>query len=73
MVEQITNLRILNKKSRNSGNMIFHNFIDFCKAFDRNMVWRLAQKKQSYGSWKAGKYQKSADRGDCEWIEACSS
>ena len=38
--EQITTVRILNEKARDSGNLIFHNFIDFRKAFDR--VWHDA-------------------------------
>ena len=39
-VQQITTLRILNEKAREIGNMIFHNFIDFKKAF--YIVWRKA-------------------------------
>lgn len=39
-VEQITTLRLLNEKARDTGKMIFHNFIDFRKAFDR--VWHAA-------------------------------
>ena len=38
--QQISTLRILNEKARDTGNMIFHNFIDFRKAFDR--VWHEA-------------------------------
>lgn len=38
--EQIANLRILNEKIRDAGQVIFHNFIDFRKAFDR--VWQDA-------------------------------
>ena len=36
-VEQITNLRVLCEKRRNVSNPVFHNFIDFKKAFVR--VW----------------------------------
>ncbi len=39
-VEQITTVRILNEKARNMGSLIFHNFIDFRKVFDR--VWHDA-------------------------------
>ena len=39
-VQQMTTLRILNEKAKEIGSMIFHNFIDFKKAFDR--VWRKA-------------------------------
>ena len=39
-VQQITPLRILNEKAREIGSIIFHNFIDFKKAFDR--VWHKA-------------------------------
>ncbi len=39
-LEQVTKLRILNEKARDTGNIIFHNFIDFRKAFDR--VWHEA-------------------------------
>ena len=39
-VEQITTVRILNDKARDAGSLIFHNFIDFCKAFDK--VWHDA-------------------------------
>ena len=39
-VEQITTLRILNEKARDAGKLIFYNFIDFRKAFDR--VWHDA-------------------------------
>ena len=38
--QQITTLRILNEKARDIGGMVFHNFIDFRKAFDR--VWHEA-------------------------------
>ena len=38
--EQITNLRNLCEKSRNHNHLLFHNFIDFKKAFDR--VWHEA-------------------------------
>ena len=40
IVEQMTTVRILNEKARRSGSLIFHNFIDFYKAFDR--VWHDA-------------------------------
>jgi len=39
-VEQITTIKILNEKVRDTGKLIFHNFIDFRKAFDR--VWHEA-------------------------------
>ena len=39
-IQQITTLRILNEKARDTGGVIFHNFIDFRKAFDR--VWHEA-------------------------------
>ena len=39
-IEQITTVRILNKKARDAGSLIFHNLIVFCKAFDR--VWHDA-------------------------------
>lgn len=42
-IEQIFNVRILNEKHINSQKHIFHNFIDFKKAFDR--VWHK-------GLWK---------------------
>ena len=39
--EQITTVRILlNEKARDTGNLIFHNFINLLKAFDR--VWHCA-------------------------------
>ena len=39
-VEQIANVRILGKKYCNNQMELYHNFIDFKKAFDR--VWREA-------------------------------
>ena len=39
-MQQITTLRLLNEKARDMGKLIFHNFIDFRKAFDR--VWHDA-------------------------------
>ena len=39
-VEQISNLRIICEKYRNANRTIYHNFIDFKKAFDR--VWHGA-------------------------------
>ena len=38
--EQITNLRILCKKFKEKGKTLYHNFIDYRKAFDR--VWQEA-------------------------------
>ena len=42
-VQQITTLQILNEKARDIGSLIFHNFIDFRKAFYR--VWHEGRKK----------------------------
>ena len=39
-VQQITTLRLLNKRARDMGKLIFHNFINFRKEFDR--VWHDA-------------------------------
>ncbi|XP_037780246.1 uncharacterized protein LOC119576673 [Penaeus monodon] len=37
-VEQITTIKILNEKMRDTGKLIFHNFIDFRKAFDKSLA-----------------------------------
>ena len=38
--EQITNVKLLIEKARNTGRILYQNFIDFRKAFDR--VWHEA-------------------------------
>lgn len=44
-IEQITTLRIMNKKARGTGNMIIHNFIDFRNAFGTMGKYNIGERK----------------------------